>query len=439
MNTLDRYILKRHAGPFFFASSTITFIFVMRVLVDFLDLFASRNLDFPTVGETFLLSLGWILALTFPMAVLVAVVMAFGKLSQDRELDAMHAGGVSFFRVLAPVLGAAAVLSVALVFYNNEVLPEANHRLKTLTGDIHKMRPTIAIREGVFMDDFDGYSILVREVEKGTDALHDVTIHVLDPVESPRTIHAPHGQVLSEDDGNSLTIRLFDGEIHEVDAQDQHSYFLLDFETHDLVFDNLGTKLERRGESTRGDRELSSARMRELTAEFRTEREALSDSLRAETQRNLDGVRRLLQASVETDTPDASVRPGEFVSRARILARRVRSLDRRMDRKTRDIHRYEVEIHKKYSFPFACIVFVLVGAPLGARFRRGGAGMAAGLSFAFFLVYYMSTLGGEKLGDRGLVSPAMGMWGINGLLAVVGFLGILKRDHRFPFHRRVRL
>ena len=90
MNILDRYVLKKHVGPFLFAVTTITFIFVMRVLVDFLDLFATRDLGLLTILEMFALSLGWIFALTFPMAVLVAVVMTFGRLAQDSELDAMH-------------------------------------------------------------------------------------------------------------------------------------------------------------------------------------------------------------------------------------------------------------------------------------------------------------------------------------------------------------
>src|SRR5262249_52244143 len=135
MRTLDLYVLRRHVGPFFFALATITFLFVMRVLVDYVNLFATRHLDLWTVAQIFALSLGWIFALTFPMSVLVAVVMAFGRLSQDAELDAIHAAGVSFRRTLVPVLVGAVVLTGALVLYNDVVLPEANHRLKTLTAD----------------------------------------------------------------------------------------------------------------------------------------------------------------------------------------------------------------------------------------------------------------------------------------------------------------
>jgi lipopolysaccharide export system permease protein len=433
LRILDRYVLRKHVGPFALAVVTITFIFVMRVLVDFLELFASRNLDFLTILETFVLSLGWIFALTFPMSVLVAVVMAFGRLSQDAELDAIHAGGVSFLRTLAPVALCAMLLTVALFYYNNAVLPEANHRLKTLTADIHKMRPTIAIRERVFLDDFDGYRLLVREVEDESNIVRDVTIYALDPQEPTRTIHAPWGELLYDDGGNRLTIRLHDGEIHEVDREDQSSYFLLDFETHDLIFDDLGTKLERRDEGgIRGDRELSVETMRELAGKLEAENVAQADSLVENVARDLDELRDAVRETLAAADP-ARIRPADFASRARIQLRKIRNAESRVERKDRDINRYKVEIHKKYSFPFACVVFVLLGAPLGARIRRGGAGVGGGLSFLFFLLYYMASLGGEKLGDRGIISPALGMWGINILLGGVGLYLALRRDKRLRF------
>lgn len=429
--TIDRYLLRRHLGPFLFAASTITFIFVLRVLVDFIDLFASRNLGFFTVAEMFALSLGWILALTFPMAVLVAVVMTFGRLSQDFELDALQAGGVSFLRTLAPILGASLVLTGLLFVYNNAILPEANHRLKTLTTDIHRTRPTISIREGVFMDDFEGYRLLVRKVDDETNRLQDVTVYVLDPRQPVRTIHAPWGELLTEDGGNRLVFRLHDGEIHEVDKDDPGSYFLLHFDVHNLVFGDLGTRLERHEEGTsRGDRELSIGAMRTISDSLRVRRGAETDSLGAVASEGIEEFRTGVAAALTAGSAPAP-RPTEIVTRARLLLRRMQGIDRQIERKTRDLHKYEVEIHKKVAFPFACLVFVFLGAPLGAWARRGGVGAGGGLSFLFFLLYYTATLGGEKLGDRGLVPAWLGMWGINVILGIVGVYLVSQRDGRF--------
>jgi lipopolysaccharide export system permease protein len=341
---------------------------------------------------------------------------------------------VSFLRTLAPVLGAAALLAAGLVVYNDRVLPEANHRLKTLTADIHKMRPTIAIREGVFMDDFDGYTLLVREVDDEKNVVKDVTAYALDPREPVRTIHAPWGELLWENRGDRLVIRLHDGEMHEVDPEEPGSYFLLRFDIHNLVFDGLGTRLERREAASRGDRELSIGRMRELVRELAAERAAGADSLRGHVSRGAGALRDGVRAAL---SPGAVPRPADFVSKARVMLREVRGDERKMERRERESHRYEVEIHKKWAFPVACLVFVLVGAPLGARVRRGSLGVGGGLSFLFFLVYYMASLGGEKLGDRGLVPPAVGMWAINVVLGLAGLHLVLRRDGRLgPRARR---
>jgi lipopolysaccharide export system permease protein len=286
------------------------------------------------------------------------------------------------------------------------------------------------------MDEFDGYTLLVREVDDENNIVRDVTVYVRDPRQPTRTIHAPWGEMISEEGGDRLVIRLHDGEIHEV-ARDQASdYFLLDFETHDLIFDDLGTRLERRGtDSSRGDRELSAGRMREITRELVQEQQAHTDSLLAVADAGIEDLRFDVASALGADP--VQVRPAEFTSKSRILLRKLRNSQRSVDRKQRDINRYEVEIHKKYSFPVACLVFALIGAPLGARVRRGGVGVGGGLSFLFFLVYYMASLGGEKLGDRGLIAPALGMWGINVILGLAGLVLVLRRDSRWPFSREM--
>jgi lipopolysaccharide export system permease protein len=118
--------------------------------------------------------------------------------------------------------------------------------------------------------------------------------------------------------------------------------------------------------------------------------------------------------------------------------RRIHNAARRVDRKQLEINRYGVEIHKKYSFPAAAFVFILVGAPLGVAAKRGGVGTGAALSFGFFLVHYLASMGGEKMGDRGMIPPWLGMWAINIVLAGAGLLLILRRDGRVHFRRRRR-
>jgi lipopolysaccharide export system permease protein len=88
----------------------------------------------------------------------------------------------------------------------------------------------------------------------------------------------------------------------------------------------------------------------------------------------------------------------------------------------RQMDKYLVEIHKKYAIPVACLVFVLIGVPLGSMSRRGGFGIGAGLSLGFFLFYWICLISGEKLADRAILSPQVGMWMANALLGACGLL-----------------
>ncbi|MDX1701148.1 MAG: LptF/LptG family permease, partial [Melioribacteraceae bacterium] len=99
---------------------------------------------------------------------------------------------------------------------------------------------------------------------------------------------------------------------------------------------------------------------------------------------------------------------------------------RRIENYSKRVNKYWVEIHKKYSIPFACIVFVLIGAPLGTMTRKGGFGVAAGISLVFFLIYWAFLIGGEKLSDRDLLSPFWGMWTANILLGILGIILVRK-------------
>src|SRR5690242_6619406 len=156
MRILNTYILRLHLVPFLLGFGVVTFILEMDVLFDYLDLVVNRGVAISIVIQLFLLSLGYIVALSVPCAVLVAVLMTFGRLSQDNEITALRASGVNLGSVLVGPLIAAAGLAVGLTLFNNHVLPESNHAFANLLIDIGRMRPTARLQEGVFTTDLPG-------------------------------------------------------------------------------------------------------------------------------------------------------------------------------------------------------------------------------------------------------------------------------------------
>jgi lipopolysaccharide export system permease protein len=423
--TLSWYILRAHVGPFIFSVTTLMFLFILQFVMKFMDQLVGKGLSGWVIMELVILNLAWMLVLAVPMSVLVAVLMAFGDLSSKNEITAMKASGVSIYRMMAPVLIAGTLIAFFVVWFNNYVLPESNHRLKTLTVDIRRKRPAPTLVNGVFMQDLPGYSILARKTFERSNDLEGVTLYdYTNPVRNV-AITAEKGRISFSQDYRRLILDLENGEIHDLDLQAIAQYRRIRFLRHRITMDVEGFDFERSSESafSRTDRELGARAMRLIVDSLRAaERQATAEF---QTSARLDN-RNILSGH---PLPSGSAFPGEGVARdsviialnkARQLSGAASTVAFRVDMLERQIDQYLVEIHKKYSIPVACIVFVLVGVPLGIMSRRGGFGIAATLSLGFFVLYWTCLIGGEKLADRDILSPFLGMWMANILIGLVG-------------------
>jgi len=440
IRTLDRYILSNHIGPYFFSLAIITFVFVMEFIINALDNLVGKGVGFFTVLEFFSLSLGHMFALIIPMAVMPATLMAFGQLAADNEVTAMKSSGVSLYRMIAPVLAATAILAVALIFYFNMLLPESNHRLANLMLDIGRMKPTLQIKENIFSDGLEGYTILVREKNDKTGEIKGVQIF-----ESrggvPKAIIAKSGRMIYREGENVLRFELDDGEIHEMpDPTDIKTYRRTQFKHFTLNIQDTERTLKRSERTHRGDREMNVAMMRAKIREY----EGTSATTRAHMNQvaldHMVAVFSRLIPDVKAIAPDASPPPPlpgpgqpqavpRIGSEAEQILQILETETYALDSNLRQINRYGVEINKKFAIPFSCVIFVLLGAPLAIRSGRKGMAMSIGFSILSFLVYYVFLNAGEKLADRRLMSPWLSMWLANIVFLVVALI-LLRRTNR---------
>lgn len=421
---LPRYILRAHVGPFLFSLGTLMFLFLLQFVMKFIDQLVGKGLSAWVIIELVLLSLAWMFVLAVPMSVLVAVLMAFGDLSARNEITAMKAGGISIYRMMAPVLVASAIVALLLVMFNNVILPESNHRLKALMVDIRRKKPTLALVNGVFSQDIPGYSILVRKTSERSNDLEGITLYDYSNASVNVAITAERGTISFSPDYRKLIFDLRDGEIHQLDLTQMHVYRRLRFTTHRLAMNVEGFDFERSSASAfaRGDRELSAPAMLRVVDSLRGQLSLAEESVRSSMRRDLDD--RIAGRRDSSLSAPGLPPPGQASMAALIHSRQVAGTIAtnlfQVETLERQIDQYLVEIHKKYAIPTACLVFVLVGAPLGVMARRGGFGVAATLSLGFFVLYWACLIGGEKLADRDLVSPIVGMWIANVLIGGMG-------------------
>ena len=417
---LYRYILRNHAGPFLFSLSTLMFIFLLQFVMKFIDQLVGKGLSMWVIIELIALNLSWMLVLAVPMSVLVAVLMAFGDMSSRNEITAMKASGISIYRMMFPVLLAGIAVGGFLVWFNNVVLPESNHRLKVLTVDIRKKRPTLALVDGVFSQEIQGYSILVKKVSQKTNELDGVTIYDYTNPSISVTVTAHRGVISFSPDYRKLIMDLSDGEIHQLDLTARTAYRTIRFAKHRIAMAVEGFDFERSQASafSRGDREMGARAMLMVVDSL----EGAQTMLVGEMQRLMEReVSRHLAGTPPRPAPPAFPSPaGALLAEARTTSAQVATSLFRIEAVQKQIDQYWVEIHKKYSIPVACVVFVLLGVPLGIMSRRGGFGTAATLSLGFFVLYWSCLIGGEKLADRDILEPWLGMWAANILIGLTG-------------------
>ncbi|MEK7729926.1 MAG: LptF/LptG family permease [candidate division KSB1 bacterium] len=448
---LARYIIREHLGPFIFAFFVITLFFLLNLLFRELSRILSKGLPWYVVLEFFLLNMAWIVALAVPMAMLTATLMAFGRFSADSEIAAMEATGVSIWAIVRPALFASAMLALALIWFNNNVLPDFNHRTRLLANDIGRKRPTINIEPGVWYDDVPNFGLLVQELEDSANVTKARNLLLTDysSREQSRHISARRGYIALHPTQSALVLTLFDGEMQEIDYKKPEEFRRIAFPRHVFTIVVDGLALSRSDSEYRGDREKSAAQMRSEVAsnekEIRELRSRLNTTValsltpplaRVITTPSDSAIARALpvlrmqpapHTAVDSSLARTSVTPPKIKWAAKVLLQQRQLLNylerdaSMIDGLVRKNQALTVEVQKKYSIPVACIVFVLIGAPLGIMSRRAGLATGGGLSLIFFLLYWTFLVGGEDLADREIISPFLAMWSAN---IVVGMAGL---------------
>ncbi len=440
MGILTRYLIRSHVGPFLFALSALTGLLFVNAIAQRLEDLFGKGLGWNTIAEFALLSLPHTVALTLPMAVLVAVLYTFSTLTAANELTAMSAGGVRPMRLMIPMLGVGLILALGMLYFNDRVLPASNHRLAGLLLDIGQKSPTFQLREQVLneIDAEDGRSkffLQAAQIDPVTNQLADVVIYDRSRPERFRTIYADRGIMAFNAHRTDLFLTLSDGVVLQAGEARPEEFQRILFDRQVIPLRGVGDELERQRErEQRSDREMT---IPMLAEEARNRDEQLTEIAAESYRRSRWAVERALgltDAPPDSMTEEAAAAmqipierrsdgslPADPVIRNVSLNLRTQASRQQVMRQS--ANRFRVEIHKKFSLSFTCLVFVLIGAPLAIRFPRGGVGMVIAFALMIFGVYWVGLIGGERMADRGTVTPFAAMWLPNLIFLMLGALG----------------
>jgi lipopolysaccharide export system permease protein len=406
MKVLTRYLLRSHVAPFFFAFLALTGVVLINTLAQQLANLAGKGLSTSVFIEFFVLSLPANIALTMPMAVLVAVLYTFSQFAAENEINALKASGIDLRRMVLPLLFAAALVAGGMVWFNDQVLPASNYRWRMLMMDVAQTSPLLAFKEQVVnpipgAGGSSNYYLQAGRIDEGSNRMRDVAIYDVSNQDVARTIYADSARVAMNETKTDIVLTLFHGHVREVDTARPETFQRIAFEQQVMRIENVAQQLERTRESAyRTDRDMTVAMMQAQIDTFRAELRSL------ETKAETEPTPREVKTAIATMHREA----GYDEARARSLRLSIRE--------------FQVEIHKKFAIASATLVFVLIGVPLALRFPRGGVGMVIGASLLIFSIYYVGLIGGESLANEGLMAPAVAMWQTNAIFGTLGLIGM---------------
>ena len=453
MNKISRYILRFTIAPFLFGTGLVIFLFLMQFFTKQLDKLVGKGLEDIVIIQLIVYSIAGMVIIAVPLGVLFASLMAFGNLSATSEITIIKSSGGSLIRMMVPVFIVAGVVTYFLFLYNNEVVPDANHKAKVLLYDIQRKKPTFAIEEGQFSNEIDGYTILARKKDTTTNILSQVTIYDNRNIQVNRTINAETCEIVFSKDMKKIDFKLHNGEIYQSQNRDVKNYRQIKFDDYVLSVSASGFGFEQSdsGLLSRGDREMRIVDMQQVINEAKKELLKYNHKLQTEIEKHYnylvsginDNANELSQTeflqrhnNIEISSNNTSIR--SVPQNYRITQQRnsindfyfqLQNLTTQMSYQQEKINNYEVEIHKKYAIPFACLVFILIGCPLGVITKGGNFGLSASITLGFYIVYWACLMGGEKLSDRMLIDPFLSMWFGNIVLGVIGILLTIKANN----------
>jgi lipopolysaccharide export system permease protein len=358
MKILRNYILREFVAPLIMVMCVLGFVMtIVGTVQDIANQIINRGVDIFSLAKLFLFMSPYMLTYALPIALLIATLLAFGRLSGDNEIIAIRASGVNLFHLVAPLILLGFIVSLALVIFNNQISSYAHFAYRKTLLEIGIKNPTAAFEEGVFINSFQKYILFIYNVDRKKNRLNNVRIYEPQGEGKPtRTIIAKSGEFITDPGKNTVKLKLMDGTSDEPDPQSPTNFYKLNFKTY---FMNLFLAKQK-------DSKKIEKKPKEMTIQ--------------ELQQH---IKELKKSGIDP-TPEV------------------------------------IKIMEKLTLAFSALVFMLLAIPMGIITRRREKSINMGIALLIISVYYPLFIGCETLGIQGILNPAFSMWIPNIVFGAIG-------------------
>lgn len=453
MKKLHKFVLLNYSGPLAMTFFISLFILVMQGLWRYVDDIVGKGLDLSVMAELLFYVSLQVVPMALPLAILLASLMTFGNLGENYELTAMKASGISLFRIMRPMIIVTGIVAAMAFWFSNNVLPVANLKFYSLLYSVRQQRPELELKERVYYDGVDGFRIKVGHKDRQTGMLYDLIIHDhRDRVNRNINVTMADSGLMDVDNkAGMIRLTLFSGITYDekvatgnkrLTDRDRQMYRRDEFarEVFQIKVDGLDFSRTSEDAFKSNDRMKDLALLRRDRDSLLVRRDSLTRLLLADARTHtLKRVANryksdtLLMAAIDTagvigvDSLSRSLKARKLQTAMQNALRMARANKQTVDERKMNfdneqlkINRHQMEMHRKFSLPVACLLFFFIGAPLGAIIRKGGLGTPIVISVLFFIFYYVIDTFGAKMAREGVWHVWCGMWLSTSVLALIG-------------------
>lgn len=459
---LHKYIIKSFIGPWIITFLICVFLLLMQFLWKYIDDLVGKGLEWNVIVELLFYASLTLVPLALPLSILLATIMTFGGLGERNELFAMKSGGISLYRIMYPLLIFNIIISFGAFYFANNLLPYTNLKMRSLLFSIQQQRPEVNIRNGIFTEPVDNLNIKVNRKYRNNNTLEGVLIYDHRSLTGNNNVTtAKAGNIKITEDKTVLIMELFDGFRYEDLKLDKnkkksnktrphqtskYKKQIVYIELDGLGLDRSNEELFKNGFEMLNNQQLQfavdslqhtlSAREHEIW--FNLKKYSLFKG-EAQWQNQSEEQKQIAQtqvAELSIADPDFKINIDTIFNNfnvnqknkvvdfalnySRAAKQYVEVTDIEVQGYKRWIARHDIEWHRKYVLSIACLLFFLVGAPLGGIIRKGGFGVPVIISVFIFLIYYIISITFEKTVRELVLVPEIGMWISSFMLIPIG-------------------
>jgi lipopolysaccharide export system permease protein len=476
LKQIDRYLIHSFIPPFIVTFGIAMFVLIMQFLWLYIDEIMGKGISFFELIELmYYLSLS-LVPTALPIGVLISSVMVLGNIAERYELSSFKSAGVPLFRVMLPILVIGLFISLFSFFCSDRLIPWANLKFYSRFYDIRKQKPTLAIVPGIFLDNFAGYTLRIGKKELDNKTIHDILIYdtKTNSASQINQIVAKDGQMFNTPDQQYMVMLLKNGtQYQEIPKNSEYKGFQFvrtNFKKWQKLFDmaeletgktdeNLFKSHQKMLSSNQLLKSIDSiylnkkARLDELGTlthlHFYPKIDSLAKAEYANQQRRNDNLiqqvmkikHKTLIAQSKVPASQEKILESNFYnikknektydyvslvnkaeSEARSMQSSYNSTSRTLDFIKEQLNNFYYELHLKYAIALICIVFIFIGAPMGAIVQKGGFGFPILISILFFMLYVVLQLQFQSLNKSQSINPILAAWMPVFILAPIGMI-----------------